>query len=149
MPFTGFKGTYFHGLDSKNRLFIPAKYREPLGNSFVLIRAPLPDIAVFAYPTATWEELCNELNEKNAQGNLTVEQEWQRRNLYRYSEDVTMDNQGRITISPQLCEYAHLSGEVMILGNMKRLEFWNENTFNSIETTRLEGKAVGTPKLNY
>ena len=149
MAYMKFKGTYMHGLDAKKRLFIPAKYREALGSSFVICRAPLPNVGIYAFPEETWDELCDELNTKNAQGELTPEQEWERRNLYRYSEDVTMDSQGRITISPQMCAYAGLNDEVMIIGNMKRLEIWDPATFERIEQESLNGAAVGTPKLNF
>ncbi|HBL41662.1 MAG TPA: hypothetical protein DDY98_09005 [Ruminococcaceae bacterium] len=149
MAYTRFKGTYTHGLDAKKRMFIPAKYREPLGTNFVICRAPIPNVSIYVFPEETWDELCDELNTKNAQGELTHEQEWERRNLYRYSEDVIMDKQGRITISPQMCAYAGLKDEVLIIGNMKRLEIWDPETFERIEQETLHGEAVGTPKLNF
>lgn len=150
MAYMKFKGTYLHGMDAKNRMFIPAKYREPLGGSFVVCRAPLPNVCIYAFPEETWDELSDELNTKNAQGVLTPAQEWERRNLYRYSEDVTMDSQGRITLSPQMCAYAGLtSGEVLIIGNMKRLELWDPATFERTEQESLHGAAIGTPKLNF
>ena len=133
-----FKGTYMHGLDAKNRMFIPAKYREALGSSFVLCRAPLPNVAVYAFPEETWEEICNNVNTKNGCDELTSDMDWERRDLYRFSEDVTMDNQGRVTISPQMCAYAGLKNEVMIFGNMKRLEFWDPATFEEIDRARRE-----------
>ena len=138
MAYMKFKGTYMHGLDAKKRMFIPAKYREALGSSFVICRAPLPNVAIYAFPEETWEELCDDLNAKNEQGELTSDQDWERRDLYRFSEDVTMDSQGRITISPQMCAYAGLGSEVMIFGNMKRLEFWDPATFERIDQERRE-----------
>ncbi len=144
MAYMKFKGTYMHGLDAKKRMFIPAKYREALGSSFVICRAPLPNVAIYAFPEETWEELCDDLNAKNEHGELTSEQDWERRDLYRFSEDVTMDSQGRITISPQMCAYAGLNSEVMIFGNMKRLEFWDPETFDRIDRERREKASAET-----
>lgn len=149
LAYMKFKGTYRHGLDAKNRLFIPAKYREPLGTNFVMCRAPQPLIGLYVFPEETWDELCDELNQKNSLGELTDEQEWERRDLYRYSEDVTMDKQGRITISADMCEYAGLKEEVIIIGNMKRLEIWDPETFAKAEAESHAGRVVGTPKLNF
>ena len=59
MAYMKFKGTYLHGMDAKNRLFIPAKYREPLGESFVVCRAPLPNVCIYAFP----EDKRNEIAE--------------------------------------------------------------------------------------
>lgn len=152
MAYMKFKGTYNHGLDAKKRMFIPAKYRAALGGmegSFVICRAPMPLRVLYAFPEDTWEELCEELNEKYSQGELTSEQDWERRNLYRNADDVTMDSQGRITISPAMCDYAQLGSEVTIIGNMKRLEIWNPEVFAQAEAQSIADGAVGTPKLNF
>lgn len=152
MVYMKFKGTYNHGLDTKKRMFIPSKYRSALGGtegSFVICRAPMPLRVLYAFPEGTWEELCEELNEKNSQGELTSEQDWERRNLYRYAEDVTMDSQGRITISPAMCEYAQLKNEVTIIGNMKRMEIWDPEVLAEEEAQSSADGALGTPKLNF
>ncbi len=149
MAYMKFKGTYRHGLDAKNRMFIPVKYREALGDNFVIIRAPYPNNGLYAYPEETWDELCEELNNLSANGDIPEELDWQRRDLYRYSEDVSMDKQGRITISQDMCEYAGLKDEVTIIGNMKRLEIWDPETFAKAEEESHNGKVIGTPKLNF
>ncbi len=149
MAYMKFKGTYHHGLDAKNRMFIPVKYREALGENFVIIRAPYPNKGLYAFPEETWDELCDEMNEKSAQGVLSQEEEWERRDLYRYSDDVSMDKQGRITINQDLCEYAGLKNEVIIIGNMKHLEIWDPETFAKAEEESHNGRVVGTPKLNF
>lgn len=149
MAYRKFKGTYHHGLDAKNRMFIPVKYREVLGSSFVICRAPHPIKGLYAFPEETWDELCEELDEKSANGELTEKQEWERRDMYRYSDDVKMDSQGRITITKEWCDYAELKDEVIIIGNMKHLEFWDPETFAKAEEESHKDGVVGTPKLNF
>ena len=142
LAYMKFKGTYRHGLDAKNRLFIPAKYREPLGSNFVMCRAPQPLIGLYVFPEETWDELCDELNQKNSLGELTDEQEWERRDLYRYSEDVTMDKQGRVLIPQSLRDYAGIStGEVAIIGVSNRAEIWNVERWEAANA-ELTGESI-------
>lgn len=146
-----FKGEYNHSLDSKNRVFIPAKYREVLGNSFTVCRGSNNEPTLYIFPAETWDELCEEMDEKgrNAVGEEKVLLERDRRDLYRYSDDANMDTQGRITLSQSQIEYARLKKDVLILGNMKRLEIWDPEVFREFDAKIHEDRPAGTPDLNF
>lgn len=50
-----FMGEYRHSVDDKGRLIMPAKFREGLGQSFVVTRGL--DQCLFAYPRSEWTQL--------------------------------------------------------------------------------------------
>ena len=50
-----FLGLYNHSLDAKNRIFIPSKYREYLGDTFVVCKAP--DTCLYIYSQEEWEKV--------------------------------------------------------------------------------------------
>lgn len=120
----GFLGEFEHNIDQKNRIFIPSKFREALGASFTLCRAP-EEKCLFAYPDEKWEELSREIS---ATSN-TLESRQRQRRFFRGSQTVEPDKQGRITIPPRLCDYAGITKEVVIFGADTRVEFWDRDTF--------------------
>ena len=109
--YLGFKGVADATLDDNNRMSIPAKYKDALGTSFVACFGPGPFPCLYFFPTDTWDELCNELNERSREVEPTPELEWMRRNLYRNSEDISVDSKRRITILSHMCDYAKLKGD--------------------------------------
>lgn len=117
----GFLGEYQHNIDQKNRVFIPAKFRDALGESFTLCQAP-SEGCLFAYPDEKWEELSREIS---AQTN-TLEARQRQRLFFRGSQTVEPDKQGRITITQKLCDYANLAKEVVIFGADTRVELWDK-----------------------
>lgn len=120
----GFLGEFEHNIDQKNRIFIPAKFREALGTSFTLCRAPM-EKCIFVYPDEKWAELSREIS---ATSN-TLESRQRQRLFFRGSQTVEPDKQGRITIPQRLCDYAGITREVVIFGADTRVELWDRDTF--------------------
>lgn len=52
-------GEYHHNIDEKGRLIIPAKFREEIGNSFVVTKGL--DGCLFVYSLVEWEKIVNKL----------------------------------------------------------------------------------------
>lgn len=149
--YLGFKGMADAVLDENKRMSIPAKYREHLGKTFVGCCAGDEFPHLYFFPTQNWDELCEELNDKSTEIARTPELEWKRRNLYMNAEDITMDGKGRFTLLAQMCRFAGLKGEVLVIGNMKRLEIWNPDTYAAAEAKAF-AEAYNTgkiPDLNY
>lgn len=114
-------GQYTHNLDQKNRLAMPAKLREALGESFVLCIAPNGENCLFAYSMEAWEGAMQAINNQPPSKELTMRQ----RIIYRNAETVEPDKQGRITIPPRFMEKARLEREVHIVGAGRRVELWS------------------------
>ena len=86
-----FYGEYKHTIDTKGRLFIPAKLREKLGDNFILSRGF--DKCVCVYPEDEWERFTAKIEELPFAKERRV-----RRYFYAYSEDGSIDAQGRLGI---------------------------------------------------
>jgi len=114
-----FIGEYHHTIDEKGRIIIPAKFREELGNSFIVTRGI--DNCLFVYSNEKWDMITSKLNalpftKKDA------------RTFNRFfmsgATNVELDKQGRINILAPLIQYAKLEKECVIIGTGDRLEIW-------------------------
>ena len=117
------KGEYQHTLDAKGRLFIPAKLREELGDSFVVTKGL--DECLFLYPLDAWKALEDKIRQ------LPMSKS---RNLQRFflsaAADVTVDKQGRIVVPPVLRNHAKLEHDVTIIGVLDRAEIWDRQKWD-------------------
>lgn len=116
-----FMSEYNHSLDTKGRLIIPVKYREELGNEFVVTKG-LKD-CLWVFPMSVWETFMNDLSslpKLNANtGKL----------LRHFSAGATcceLDKQGRILLPANLRKFADLDKDVVLAGMMERVEIWDE-----------------------
>jgi MraZ protein len=121
-----FMGEYSHTIDTKGRLIIPSKFREELGDEFVLTKGL--DGCLSIYPMEQWKIFEKKLEalpltNKNA------------RDFVRFflsgAIECEIDKQGRFLISGNLREYAKLEKEVVIIGVGTRLEIWNREKWRN------------------
>ena len=91
-------GTYEHSIDAKGRLFIPAKLREELGDTFYLAMGV--DTCLAIYPQESWDRF----TEKFA--SLPVSKSKDMRSLFANAVKCVPDSQGRIVIPQRLRTYA-------------------------------------------
>ena len=134
-------GEYHHTIDEKGRLIIPSKIREELKDEFIVTRGI--DNCLFIYRTEDFKELIRKYKElpntKDA------------RNFMRFflSGDVpsTVDKQGRLNISDNLIEYAHLKKDCVIIGVSDRLEIWSEELWKEFMSENEENMADIADKL--
>ena len=121
-----FIGEYHHTIDEKNRIIIPAKFRQELGKEFIVTRGI--ENCLFVYSLENWAKITNKLSalpftKKDA------------RTFNRFfmsgATSVELDKQGRANISSPLIDYAHLSKECVIIGTGDRLEIWSQDDWDS------------------
>jgi MraZ protein len=119
-----FMGEYSHTIDPKGRLIIPSKFRELLGEEFILTKGL--DGCLSIYPQTEWAILEEKLRalpltNKNA------------RTFSRFfvagACSCELDKQGRILIPQTLREYAGLEKDVVLTGNLNRIEIWDKETW--------------------
>lgn len=113
-------GQFQHTLDPKGRLIIPSKFREQLGESFILTKGL--DRCLFVYPKSEWSALEQKLKalpltKKEARAFI--------RFFFSGAVEVELDKQGRILIPPMLREYARIEKDVVIIGVSNRAEIWS------------------------
>jgi len=119
-------GEYQHSVDAKGRLIIPSKFREDLGNTFVITRGL--DNCLFGYPMDEWRKLEEKLKElpmtkKDARAFA--------RFFFSGATEVEIDKQGRINIPATLTSYAKLEKECVILGVSSKIEIWAKESWES------------------
>ena len=116
-----FMGEYNHTIDAKGRLIIPAKFRETLGEEFILTKGL--DGCLSIYPMDEWESFEEKLKalpltDKNARAFL--------RFFVAGATSCELDKQGRILVPSTLREFAGLEKEVVLTGNLTRIEVWSK-----------------------
>lgn len=121
-----FMGEYHHSIDDKGRLIIPAKFREELGEKFVITRGI--ENCLFVYPMTNWNNITQKLEalpftKKDA------------RQFVRFflsgATNAEFDKQGRINITAPLINYAKIEKECVIIGTGDRLEIWSLEDWNN------------------
>ena len=125
-----FKGQANFSVDSKGRVAIPAKMRaalrpEALG-TFTMTRGF--EQCIYVYPLDEWqkkEDQYSALNTYNREARHLV------RTILMWADEVSLDGQGRISLSKPLAEYAGISDRALIIGAMDRIEIWNPDVFEN------------------
>lgn len=121
-------GAYPHNMDPKGRVFIPARFREDLGEQFFVTRGP--DACLFAYSRAEWEVL-------EAKVRAMPMSKARKLQIYLFASAayVEADKQGRILLPQNLREHAGLSRDVMIIGASNRVEIWDRHRWEDFCST--------------
>jgi MraZ protein len=114
-----FLGTYAPRLDEKGRLFLPAKFRDELAGGLVITKGQERCLYVFA--RAEFVRSTERLREAplTAKGVRDYS-----RVLFAGAHDETPDRQGRVTVPPQLRDYAGLDRDCAVVGANTRVEIW-------------------------
>ena len=110
-------GQYAHNIDAKGRLFIPARLREELGQTFHVTVGM--DHCLSIYSDESWAAFTDKVR------SLPYSKAKALRPLFANAVDCEPDGQGRILIPTKLREYADLQKEVVVIGSFDRAEIWN------------------------
>lgn len=118
-------GEFQHNIDTKGRMIVPAKFREGLGESFVLTRGL--DQCLFAYPMDEWKLLEEKLKKlpltKKDARTFT-------RFFFSGAVECEVDKQGRINIPQPLRKYSKIEKECIVIGVSNRVEVWAKDTWD-------------------
>jgi MraZ protein len=129
-------GEYEHTIDDKNRLTLPAKFREALADGVVVTRGM--DGCLYAYPRGDWRERFQtrvaELDPLSREGRKL------QRHFYSGAAEAELDKQGRVMIPAPLLRYAGLARDVVVAGVHDHLEIWDRDTWRR-ELNEVEGSA--------
>ena len=118
-------GEYRHSVDAKNRLFIPAKHREVLGEELVVVR-DIRGRRLKVFSVQGWEAYIAPIREKDrkvAESAL--------RYLHRNAATLTPDSQGRILLPQALLNYAQIKKNAVVVGNCDCAEIWSEELYEA------------------
>lgn len=116
-----FMGEYNHTIDAKGRLIVPSKFREKLGDEFVVTKGL--DDCLFVYPLDEWaniEEAFRKVPLTNKKARDFV------RFFFAGAASCEVDKQGRILLPPTLRNYAGLEKDIVSAGVLNRVEIWDK-----------------------
>ncbi|ACL74857.1 division/cell wall cluster transcriptional repressor MraZ [Ruminiclostridium cellulolyticum] len=121
-----FYGEYQHTIDPKGRAIVPSKFREGLGEKFILTKGL--DGCLFAYSSEEWTSLENKLKslpftDKDVRAFI--------RFFFSGATECEVDKQGRILIPQNLREYAALEKDTYIIGVSSRVEIWDKTAWEA------------------
>jgi len=124
-----FMGEYRHSLDSKNRLIVPARFRDELGDTFVVTR--YLDGCLTVYTQAKWEKL----TERLAAIPMTSKAGRQLNRLFHaMAEECQPDSQGRIQLTQTLIKAAGIAKKCCVIGAGDHVEIWAEEKWDEYNT---------------
>ena len=116
-----FMGEYNHTVDTKGRLIIPSKFREQLGEEFIVTKGL--DGCLFVFPQDEWQAFEEKLR------TLPLTQKGARQFTRFFVAGATpceLDKQGRILLPATLREFAGLDKDVVLAGMLNRIEIWSK-----------------------
>ena len=124
-----FRGINNISVDTKGRMAMPARYRERLLESCGgrLVVTVDRDGCLLVYPLPEWEIIENKLI---ALPSLNKQARLLQRLIIGHATELEMDAQGRILLPAMLRDYAGLQKKAVLIGQGKKLEIWDEDSWN-------------------
>lgn len=122
-------GQYQHSIDSKGRLFIPAKLREELGDTFYVTMGA--DQCLSVYSEASWDNFTEKFE------SMPYTKSRRMRPLFANAAKCEPDAQGRILLPAKLRNYAGLKKDVTVIGVSNRAEIWDTAAWTEEEDKEL------------
>ena len=135
-----FYGEYEHSLDIKNRIVLPSKFREELGDKFMITKGM--DECIFVYSMSEWERIEQKLKQ------LPLNRKDARAFTRYFLSGAALcepDKQGRILIPQKLLDHAKIdrndNKNIMIIGVSTRIEIWNKQNWD-VYSNDMDSKLV-------
>ena len=131
-----FLGEYEHTIDDKNRLTLPARFRESFAGGVVLTRGL--DECLDVYARGDWDSLVDA--RLAPLDPFSKEARDLKRFFFSAASDAELDKQGRVLVPPALMRHGRLGREVVVAGVHDHLEIWDRSAWND-NVTKVEGSA--------
>jgi MraZ protein len=131
-----FFGEHEHTIDDKNRLTLPARFRDALAGGVVLTRGL--DTCLDVYARDDWDGMV--AAQLAPLDPFSKEARRLKRFFFSAASDAELDKQGRVLVPPALLRHANLGREVVVAGVHDHLEIWDRAAWAEHVTT-VEGSA--------
>ena len=121
-----FMGEYHHNIDEKGRLIIPAKFRNELGEHFIVTRGL--EKCLYVYSETEWNRIVSKIKtlpftKKDVRTFV--------RSFFSGATECEFDRQGRINITSPLVSYADIEKECVVIGANDRVEIWSKDGWDN------------------
>ena len=124
-----FMGEYNHTIDAKGRLIIPAKFREVLGDEFVVTKGM--DGCLFVFDNSEWQVFAEKLRSLPM---IDKEVRQFTRFFLAGAASVEVDKQGRILLPSVLRAFAGITKDTVLIGVGSRIEIWSKDRWEGTVT---------------
>ncbi len=146
----GFSGKYYYNLEEKGRLIIPAPFREIISSNYsprLYITNATFDRCLHIYPYEEWLRLEEKVRELPR---MLEEVRFFMRRVIASAQECSMDKQGRLLIPAALREDAGINGEVVIVGQIDKIELWDRKEWDAVvDITRMDRRTVEERLASY
>ena len=129
-------GEHEHTLDDKNRLTLPAKFRQAFADGIVVTKGLEP--CLVAYTREDWGKVAD--GRLATLDSLSKEGRRMQRFFFAGAAETELDKQGRVGIPATLLEHAKLGRDVVVAGVYDHLEIWDRAAWRR-ELAEVEGSA--------
>jgi MraZ protein len=138
-----FSGKYYYTVDPKGRIIIPAPFREIIVSNYsskLYITNALFDKCLCIYPMEEWNKLQEQVRTKPRSDEAI---RFFMRRVIASAIETEMDKQGRILIPVALREDASINGNVVMAGQIERIELWDRNEWDVlVDPSRIDRKSI-------
>lgn len=145
-----FSGKYYYTVDPKGRIIIPAPFREIITSNYstklYVTNAPF-ERCLSIYPVEEWNKLQEQVRTKPRSDEAI---RFFMRRVIASAVEVEMDKQGRILIPAALREDANINGDVVIAGQVEKIELWDRDEWNTLlDTAKIDRKSLEEKLTTY
>lgn len=126
---------------------MPKRYRERLldrSEGRLVVTIDTDERCLLLYPLPEWETIERKLD---ALPSFNTHARRVQRLLMGHATDAEMDGQGRILLSPPLRQYAGMDKRVVLIGQGKKFELWDETQWSEKRDQWLSEETVGDEAL--
>lgn len=121
-----FIGRYYHALEQKGRLSIPAKFRQKLGNGAIVTQGL--ETCLFMFHPKHWSLQMKQIQQLPYTSKVV--RDWVRLQTHNAVE-VEFDQLGRILIPEPLRQIAMLNKSIVIAGSLNQIEIWDQSNYHT------------------
>jgi MraZ protein len=142
-----FQGANQINLDAKGRMAVPTRARDPLtqGGTVKLVLTAHPDACLLLYPVPAWEPIRAQVMSFPS---LDRQASLWKRLLVGFAQEVEPDSAGRLLIPPELRDFAHITRQVMFVGQGSHFEIWDLEAWKAqLESLRTGGSPTLPPGM--
>ena len=145
-----FSGKYYYTVDLKGRIIVPAPFREMLSSNYssklYITNAPF-DKCLYIYPLEEWNKLQDQVRTKPRSDEAI---RFFMRRVIASAVEVEMDKQGRILVPVALREDAHINSNVVLAGQIERIELWDRSEWDDLfDPENIDRKSIEEKLAGY
>lgn len=145
-----FSGKYYYTIDPKGRIIIPAPFRDIISSNYstklYVTNAPF-DKCLYIYPMEEWNRHLESIRSKPRSDEAI---RYYLRRVIASAVEIEMDKQCRILIPASLREDATLNTNVVLAGQIEKIELWDRNEWDgSFDPGKIDRKAFEDKLAGY